>query len=109
MKIQIIVLTLFSLLLGTSCSVRLDVDANKIPNWLEGEWKGIGYQINFPQTWTMELTVNKKEAHIAYPTLACSGEWVLESVTADRLSFVEKILVGQDKCVHGGKVVITLV
>lgn len=93
----------------SACSIRMDADLNKVPTWLQGDWKGVGYQINYPQTWTMELEAGKDVVSISYPTLKCSGDWILKSVSGDRVEFVEKITIGQDKCVQGGRVVITMV
>lgn len=94
----------FSLL---SCSETKQLNEVGHPEWMEGTWIGTGLQLNFPQTWTIELNVSGRNYKIYYPTLDCGGEWVLVSATSTKATFIEKITKGRDKCVHNGKVIMT--
>ncbi len=97
--------------LFTSCVPKTSSAVDSIPAWLKGEWRGIGYQINLPQAWAIELKVASSpiSVHVNYPSLECSAVWTLVNRTGDRLEFREEILVGADRCINGGVVIITRV
>ena len=77
------------------------------PEWLQGEWRGIGYQLNSSGTWSISLKVNAERASIAYPSLECSGNWQIIKQSENKLELLETITEGTDKCVNKGKLVIT--
>jgi hypothetical protein len=77
------------------------------PTWMQGEWRGIGYQLNTGGTWSIHLKANKDRVSIAYPSLECSGNWQVIKADKDRIELLETITDGTDKCVNKGKVVIT--
>lgn len=71
---------------------------------LNGNWEGIGYQID-GQSWDIALNFeNKKNISINYPSLACSGIWTLQEVNDGLSIFKEKITVGTEKCDQGCEV-----
>jgi len=77
--------------------------------WLQGEWKGIGIQLDYPQTWTLILEVEKDQFNIRYPTLNCSGEWKMIYNNRHRAEFIEVIWQGRDHCANNGKITITYI
>lgn len=84
------------------------------PNqWLQGTWKGIGFQptsANSGSYWTMEIEANveKNEYLVRYPSIPCSGKWVLEKTRKESAIFKE-IITEKDRCVDGGKAILTYV
>ena len=79
---------------------------SKAPNWLKGEWEGIGYQID-GQTWDVALRYDEKDGlAIQYPTLSCGGTWTIKKASKNRLDIVETITTGADKCDQNVQVVI---
>jgi hypothetical protein len=46
---------------------------DEFTEWLQGEWRGIGYQLNTSSTWSIHLKASTERAFIAYPSLECSG------------------------------------
>ncbi len=103
-------LVLVILLLTQSSCLSTTFHKTKLSNlhWLQGEWKGVGLQLNFPQTWTMALTVEGDLFNISYPTLNCSGEWKIRYTSnRNRIEFLEVIWQGRDNCVNHAKVIIT--
>lgn len=74
--------------------------------WLSGTWEGKGYQTNSDQTWTAELTVQRKKFLIKYPSLECSGEWKLIGFNKFRARFRENIKVNQEACEPIGDVIL---
>ncbi|HVQ38928.1 MAG TPA: hypothetical protein VMS31_15425, partial [Pyrinomonadaceae bacterium] len=59
--------------------------------WLNGTWKGTGYQIDSNETWTMKLTVRGRSYRIEYPSLNCGGRWIPLSMNQSRARFIEQI------------------
>lgn len=105
-------LTVFCLLVAVVCSGCIPTKptiGTELPGWIKGTWEGIGYQINLPQTWAIDLEVDLKTATINYPSLECSGMWEIANQSIDRVEFREVILKGADRCVNGGLIVITRV
>ncbi len=103
---------LFIAILFASCSSLQTVNSlEKEMDWLGGKWIGMGLQIDSPQnpTWKIELNVDMKNKSclIKYPTLECSGKWVLKSGDTRRAIFTEHITEGKNKCYDGGKLVLT--
>lgn len=81
-----------------------------LPTWVQGSWEGIGYQINLPQTWAIELEVKSpNNVTVNYPSLDCSGMWEIVGTATDRVEFKEIILNGVNRCVNGGLIIITRV
>jgi len=60
--------------------------------WLDGTWKGTGYQVD-DQRWSIELTCDhiKNAFTISYPSLGCLGNWEPANVEACRMVFRERI------------------
>jgi len=74
-----------------------------------GSWKGMGSQSDAPGSWSIAATIAAGEpgavvGTITYPSLACGGDLVLRSASADSLVVRERITFGS--CVDGG--IITL-
>lgn len=74
--------------------------AQPLPNWLEGDWEGIGDQSNTQTQWLTLLSYHPPKEHptVTYPDLACSGHWELEQVGTDRLLFQEHITDNSGRC-----------
>jgi len=77
--------------------------------WLQGEWKGVGLQLDYPQSWTLELEVENDQFSIRYPTLNCSGELKMNYNNRHRAEFVEVIWQGRDNCTNNNKIVLTYI
>lgn len=75
-----------------------------------GVWKGMGTQSDRPDSsWLITTAITGGQPGavvgiIAYPSLACGGELVLQDATADSLVVRERITFGE--CIDGG--IITL-
>ena len=82
---------------------------DEFPEQLQGEWRGIGYQLNTGGTWSIHLKASAERASIAYPSLECSGNWQIVKQDKERIELLETITEGTDKCTNKGKVVITKV
>lgn len=89
------------LLLPASVNV---VAQQKSAGWLNGNWEGVGYQLDDQSTWAMKLTARRGRYSIDYPSLNCGGRWRLVSINGARAQFREILNRGQDKCADRGKV-----
>lgn len=79
-------------------------DQEASPEWFQGKWEGIGYQID-NQTWEIILEAEKgQEIIIRYPDLGCSGYWIMEQPGRTKLHFKEQIVSGIGVCDQGGDV-----
>jgi len=107
-KIMARALTSFGLLLSLSLGVWANDGASRKPlgSWITGTWAGTGYQIDDNSTWTMRLTAHSGKFSIAYPSLNCGGEWVLQHHYGNKAVFRERLSYGQDKCTDDSTVVI---
>jgi len=70
---------------------------------LNGQWNGIGYQIDGSQ-WEVDLTVKNRDITIDYPTLNCGGEWRIAKKMDEEVEFKELILYGINYCDQGVEV-----
>ena len=77
---------------------------------ITGEWEGVGRQ-NDGSSWLIDLQIldnylalDQTGALIKYPSLDCSGIWILRELKEDTLIFEEKITYGQSHCVASGVV-----
>jgi hypothetical protein len=82
--ISLLILTLGLILYTKAQSFNIE--------WLDGTWKGTGYQVD-DQRWSVELTCNhvKNAFIISYPSLGCVGNWEPANVEACRMVFRERI------------------
>lgn len=89
-------------------SFNVPAQRNK-PNWLDGTWRGTGFQLNNSGSWSIRFTaeVKNKTYKIYYGTLDCSGNWRLVSSNDHLAQFEEIITDGITKCANGGIVIIT--
>ena len=80
-------------------------------SWLDGEWEGLGYQLNNGGTWSIRFSGQSANNSftIQYPSLKCGGNWMITGCNEYRAEFVEVISFGTDFCVNGGIVVLTRV
>ena len=78
-------------------------------SWLEGKWKGTGYQAPTQSDWSIVLDYDKesKSFQISYPSLNCSGRWELVKKKKGYAEFVEVIQEGLENCDNNVKVVVT--
>jgi len=76
---------------------------------LQGEWKGVGLDLDFPQSWTVILDVENNQFGVRYPTMDCSGEWKILHHNHHRATFIEVIWQGRDNCTNNGKIVVTYI
>ena len=64
-------------------------------SWIYGNWAGTGFQVNTKWEVVFNYNGNTNEAVISYPTLSCSGKWILESESNNTIIFKEKITAGK--------------
>ena len=105
-KKSILIITILSLFI--SCSALKSTSSKS--SWLNGNWKGTGFQVDrdIDNTWDIVLNINSKNKSydISYPSIPCSGKWKLIEISAERAVFTESII--QDNgCVNGGKVLLS--
>jgi len=94
----------------TGCIPTKPVATDQLPEWLIGDWRGVGYQLNLAQTWSIELEVKAPNSvKINYPSLECSGVWTEVRRSVDHIELREAILQGADRCVNGGHIILTRV
>lgn len=72
--------------------------------WLKGEWKGEGLQIDGAK-WDIVLSYHSsKKIDINYPSLGCSGKWKTVSTEGTVTLFKEKLSTGKNKCDKGATI-----
>ena len=72
----------------------------------QSRFYGVGWQADGSH-WSIELLLTPLGGQIAYPSLACSGEWKMIRNGGDELEYVERITLGTDACVALGTVVLS--
>ena len=74
----------------------------------EGHWQGTAHQYNINEAWEIRLAYDEtnKVFIVKYPTLNCTGRWIVTKVTNSQVEFIEFIDEGQNSCTNGGKVVL---
>jgi len=74
--------------------------AQPLPDWLYGEWDGIGKQSNTQTEWLTWLTFYSDDAApvVEYPGLECSGHWELQKIEDKTLVFKEVITKSVGRC-----------
>ena len=87
-------------------------NANKIStdiSWLNGSWKGVGYQKNFSMNWNFSLFVDCENNRFEsdYTGLSCGGEWTLLKGDENKAYFIEKMTKGLDLCNNGNTITVT--
>jgi len=77
--------------------------------WLNGDWKGYGFQPGNGSTWQAKLSFSEAlaEASIHYPGLKCSGTWDIMTVKKKQMIFTEVISNGKQNCIDGSKITVT--
>src|SRR2546427_2580317 len=108
---------------ATSSNAPVDATSNKAPanadqktqsktiesegvQWLEGSWEGEGYQSDTSTTWLVKLLVRDGTYLIDYPTIPCSGKWILADHHSSGATFNEVITQGTDRCDKNDHVII---
>ena len=99
-----------SLILIACISLSLSAQ-NKKTDWINGIWRGTGFQLNNSSSWAIRFEANAKVKlyKIDYGSLNCGGIWELVSIDENRAIFTEKIIDGLDKCLNGSSIIITYV
>ena len=89
-------------------SLNIKAQSNDI-SWLNGVWRGTGFQLNNSKSWSIRFSanVNNKTFKIDYATLGCSGQWRFISANNHIAQFQETITDGMMKCGNGGVIIIT--
>lgn len=85
--------------------VSISAHAQKIAGF-EGVWGGKGYQLSNNESWSIVITVSKKKAEIAYPSLGCSGTLKVVKTDENSLQLKETIKEGAASCINTGIVVL---
>ena len=75
-----------------------------VPKWLNGIWEGTGYQWETETAWPMTFSAADNDYRINYPSLNCSGKWLLLNATLDSASYKEEITIGAENCAQGDTV-----
>lgn len=91
--------------------ISFQLSAQKKNDWLNGIWRGTGFQLNNSSSWSIRFEANTKTNtfKIDYGSLSCGGIWELKEIEKNRAVFIEKITDGKDKCINGNTIVITFV
>ncbi|AYZ12967.1 hypothetical protein EGY05_13955 [Chryseobacterium arthrosphaerae] len=64
---------------------------------------GVGFQKSENESWAINVDMSsKKNTTVSYPTLGCSGKWVLLKEEPKKILFKEVIEEGLDQCVPTG-------
>ncbi len=80
-------------------------DVNNL-SWLDGVWKGEGYQSDTKTTWAVVLTVHDRIFAVDYPNIPCSGKWNLNNGTSRTASFTELITKNATRCANNSHVLL---
>lgn len=104
---------IISFLLISSVFAQKDSKANEVKpidiSWIDGTWRGIGYQID-GATWDVLFTKDEKgELSISYPTLSCVGVWKIVSTEENRIVLKEEITTVGSTCDQGTIVILNKV
>lgn len=88
-----------------------NLNAQKKSAWIDGVWRGTGFQLNNSSSWSIRFEAHTKTStyKIDYGSLSCGGKWELQKIEKNRAVFIEKITEGKDKCINGNTIVITYV
>lgn len=81
-------------------------DDNESLTWLDGVWKGVGYQSDTRTTWAVRLTVHDGTYAIEYPNIPCRGRWTLNDKNSRGASFTELITQGTNRCTNNSHILI---
>lgn len=88
------------IVLGILLVLNTVVNAQKF----NGNWIGIGNQID-GKSWDIFLNYqNENNINISYPSLDCSGNWTLKRSDKKTSIFKEQIIEGSNKCDQGVEV-----
>ncbi len=87
----------------------LFLSAQTGPEWMDGKWQGIGYQLNTQSTWSIDFWGRsaENEFSIQYPSLKCGGNWKLNAFDETQAWFKEEIEFEKMNCLDLGTIVIT--
>ena len=99
----------------TSLSPEPSLDGGVPPSAPEsnpfvGRWNGLGMQ-NDGQSWEMQVEITGdrgKCAKVRYPSVPCAAEWICTDVNGGILTATERLTEGQNRCIDGGKLTLTL-
>ncbi len=100
-----------SLLLTFVLFLSFNLSAQKKTDWINGVWRGTGFQLNNSSSWSIRFEANTKTNtyKIDYGSLSCRGNWELQKMEKNRAVFIEKITEGKDKCINGNTIIVTFV
>ncbi len=92
-----------------ACSNRVSSSSGLA--WLDGRWRGVGFDVQEEKTWSIRLEANsrRKRYEVEYPSEKCSGTWQLLDSDGCKLRFAETI--GSDPrnhCVNGTLIITRL-
>lgn len=78
----------------------------KPQNWLQGQWQGMGDQVD-GQRWFVDLdATDLKSIQIDYPGLNCGGRWELRNASENGTIGMEILEYGLDYCNQNVEIVI---
>ncbi|HKE55068.1 MAG TPA: hypothetical protein VKB46_00135 [Pyrinomonadaceae bacterium] len=75
-------------------------------SWLNGEWKGEGFQTDTRTTWNVSLSVHDGVYQVSYPNIPCGGKWKLNSGSSRTATFTELITTNAGRCGNNSQVLI---
>jgi hypothetical protein len=87
---------LFSFLLV----LAVPLSAQSLPDWMSGEWDGLGNQSNTQTQWVTWMTFfkNHKTPQVEYPDLECEGYWEFQYREGDYWVFRERVTENSGQC-----------
>lgn len=108
MKLNNIIILIFATTL-IGCGINKTLI--KKNSWLDGNWMGIGYQIDIKEDnkWLIQLEIDadKRIYNITYPSLNCSGKWKLIKYSNDQATFEEVIENNTINCIDKGTIILS--
>jgi len=69
---------------------------------------GVGFQKDIKEYWAINVQINTQEdISVSYPSLGCSGKWLLIKEDKNLTLLKERITYGVDKCIPENYIVMT--
>lgn len=69
---------------------------------------GVGFQKDIKEYWAINVQINSQDdITVSYPSLGCSGKWVLINEDKNLTLLKEIITFGADKCIHENYIFMT--
>ncbi len=88
--------------------IALPIDNGPLNETRQGMWHGAGVQVDGVD-WPISVNIMEDRALVDFPTLNCGGHWEYLTIDNYQITAVERITYGQEICVDGGMILISVV